>query len=486
MAEKNLTQTPQKESVTKLKTETQTNEPNLPGAEYLAASPAMASMAAGEMPPIEPQKHAIAMNRVIGNQETTKRIQRSGLHFSGMRTIVQKSSAVIQRDDGPTATVNLPLGYETATTKNMARFAIDGIVRDLQDVITEVGDSPVENPIPELRAKQADLNGDVPIPQQQADELNALFQKVQVANDFMVMQIRQAVQSAAGNLQKNPGIGNIEGNLNDALAKASHEAFEGAANEEKIAGIKDALGKIKTYNAKVGQVADWAREAAEMVNMVQTAKTLKTFKDITGGVGGLVGRVQSVFEAASDIATVFGVSREKAGDLQQSINQIRAAMNLTKTAMSLVKDVPGMGLYWNGYVVPMTNACLEALQTLGEASEKIGLESILYSPIGPSGAPLIDPMQKRFFPGGQEMLDFMYQLVNGGSPSMPASVKSYFYKFHKQFSAGAEEKMPEEPSWLNPLPELFGDPELYAWVEKNKDMLWGQLYGSLPHSLRGD
>jgi hypothetical protein len=485
MAEKNLTQTPQKESVTKPKIDTPTNEPSLPGAEYLAASPAMASLAAGEMPPIEPQKHAIAMNRVIGNQETTKRIQRSGLHFNGMRMVVQKSDDVIQRDDPPSASVNLSLGYGTVTQKNQVRVAIDGIVNDLQEVITEVGDTPLENPIPELQAKQADLNGDVPVPQPQADELNALFQKVQVINDLMVMQIRQAVQSAAGNLQKNPGIGNIEANLMDALAKASHEAFEGSANEEKIAGIKNGLGKIKDYNAKVGQVADWAREAAEAVNMVQTAKTLKTFKLITGGVGGLIGKVNSVFTAASDITTVFGVNREKAGDLQQSINQIRAAMNLTKTAMSLVKDVPGMALYWNGYVVPMTNACLDALQTLGEISEKIGLESILDQPIGPNGAPLIDPMQMRFFLGGQEMLDFMYQLVNGGSPSMPSGVKKYFYKFHKQFSAGAEDKMPEEPSWLNPLPEIFGDPELYQWVERNKDMIWGQLYGSLPHSLRG-
>ena len=216
----------------------------------------------------------------------------------------------------------------------------------------------------------------------------------------MVMQIRQAVQSAAGNLQTNPGIGNIEVNLMEALAKASHEAFEGAANEEIIAGIKNGLGKIKDYNAKVGQVADWARETAEAVNMVQTAKTLKTFKLITGGVGGLVGKVNSVFTAASDITTVFGVNREKAGDLQQSINQIRAAMGLTKTSMSLVKDVPYMALYWNRYVVPMTNACLDARQTIGEISEEVGLESILDQPIGPNGAPLIDPKQRRFFLGG--------------------------------------------------------------------------------------
>jgi hypothetical protein len=485
MAEKNLTQTPQKESVTKPKTETQTNEPSLPGAEYLAASPAMSSLAAGEMPPIEPQKHAIAMNRVIGNQETTKRILRSGLRSSGMRTVVQKSSAVIQRDGEPGGTVNLPLGYGAVTQKIQARIAIDGIARDMQELLTEMGgQSPVENPLPALLAKQADLNGNVPIPQAQADELNTLCARVQVAHDLMIMQIRQGIQAGFGNLTTMPGTADVESQLMDALAKASHTAFSKGEGEDKIAPIKDALSKVKTYNKKCGEVADYARQAAEKVGMVTTVQALKTFKEVSGGVGTVVGKVLSVTEAASDIATVAGYNKQKAGSMSQAANQLRNGVTLAGRAITLFKGVPLMGAYWEHWVVPLTDACLQGLDKLTDIAEKIGLESILDEEPGPNGAPLIPPAQMSFFLGGQAMLDFMYGMVNGASPSMPGSVKKYFYDFHKQFNAGNEEKMPEEPSSLNPLPELFGDPELYAWVERNKDMIWGQLYGSLPHSLR--
>lgn len=486
MAEKNLTQTPQKESAVKPKTETQVNEPSLPGAEYLAASPAMANMAAGEMPPIEPQKHAIAMNRVIGNRETTQRIRRSPLHSSAMRTTVQKSSAVIQRDDGPTAPVNLPMGYGTLTLKNEVRLAINGIVGDLQELLTELGgEAPVENPIPALQGKQADLNGNVPIPQAQADELNALFQRVQIAHDLMIMPIRQAVQAGVSNLTTNPDTSDIESQLMDALAKTAHMAFNKGEGEDKLAGIKDALGKVKAYNKKCGDVADWARQAAEKVNMVDTAKGLKAFKDATGGVGTVVSKVLLVTEAASEIGTVAGYNNEKAGIMSQSINQLRNRITLAGRAMTLFKSIPMLGMYWEGYVVPMTNACMAGLDLLTDVTEKIGLDSILIAPIGPSGAPIIPPAQMDYFQGGQAMLDFMFVLVNGASPSMPASVKNIFYKFRKQFNVANEEKMPEEPGLLNDTPEWAIDLQLAGWVSRNKDMLWAQLYGTLPHSLRG-
>jgi hypothetical protein len=62
-------------------------------------------------------------------------------------------------------------------------------------------------------------------------------------------------------------------------------------------------------------------------------------------------------------------------------------------------------------------------------------------------------------------------------------VRDYFYEKKKAFNAGNEEVMPDKPSMLNPANWFGDDTSLMEWVQRNKDMLWAQLYGGLPHDL---
>ena len=356
MPEKKHTQVPQKKSTKKKPPIAHEAIPQHSDAEYLSASPAMVGMVAGDLPQVELQRHLQAMNKVAGNRATAFQVMRSR----------QPSAAAVQRDgDQPTGTWNMPLELGPVSDKAAARTAIGLIIGDMNTLLEELGgQSPVDNPIPALQEKQAALGGSGLLTQAEANDLNTLTSRVQVAHDLMIMQIQQAVATGMSQLSTMPDASSAEVQLSDALAKTSHKAFTSGEGEDKIGALKDALSKVQEYNKKCGEVADYARKAASAVKLVKTVSALKAFKSASGNLGTALDKVISVADTASQIATVAGFNKEKAGSMDQSINQLRAGVALAGSAMSLFKGVPLIGAYWSNYVVPMTDACLRGLEGL--------------------------------------------------------------------------------------------------------------------------
>ena len=85
-------------------------------------------------------------------------------------------------------------------------------------------------------------------------------------------------------------------------------------------------------------------------------------------------------------------------------------------------------------------------------------------------------------PGGRKMFDFMLRLMQASSPSAvpepSGEVDDYFVDNKDDFSAGvgkAGGELPTEGWWLW---EDTDSAQMKRWAFKNRDHLWGMLYGA--------
>jgi hypothetical protein len=279
--------------------------------------------------------------------------------------------------------------------------------------------------------------------------------------------------------------------MENDLAEALHNAFiEGS--DDRIGPIRDAIDKIKGYNRRVQQVLSYASDIAGRIRMARTAEALSALSGRAGTLGGVINRVSQVINAARAITTLTGIDNQAAGEAQNSLNQFEAGLNAIDVAMSFASGIPLIGTLWSRYYYPVARACIRMLRVIARMEDVQGRQLSLVEWMGqprPAGRPPTIPEGlRRFFPGGQPVLDFMYAVVNDMNPVVTPAVDRFFASHTNLLNAGLRRgsRLETEGSrWYNPF--SWGEEErttnLLEFVQAQSDSVWSMLYGSLPHSL---
>ena len=277
-------------------------------------------------------------------------------------------------------------------------------------------------------------------------------------------------------------------NANELL----HQEFMKGDGSNKVADLKEAIGKAKDFAGKIKDYVDYAKKTQSIIKQAEKLEVVSAqLKSFTGKLA----TAQQALDLASDIATLAGKVSQKPGDTANAINSLRAGLRIGDFIMSKT-SVPVIGQWWSGYIKPCAELALDKLQKLDDMIDKSTRSNLAdewwQRASKGMGAPNITEsglqgtLMAKVFPGGQPVLDFMWSLFIGKPPdSVPEAVQKHMLKFRKQFNAGQPEadQLQTDSAWTNAW-NLFGDeksPNLKAWMLKNKETIWAMQYGALPH-----
>ena len=175
--------------------------------------------------------------------------------------------------------------------------------------------------------------------------------------------MEQAVQPLASTRQMDTS------QVESELAEELHYAFiEGSP--DRIEAVRDALDKIKEYNERVQQVAEWGSRISGQIRMARTADVLSRIARGTENVGEVLGRVSQVVTAARALSTIAGMGDQAAGDMQNSLNQFEQALAVVDIAMSFADAVPVLGTLWSQYYYPVAQNCIRLLRVIARATDR--------------------------------------------------------------------------------------------------------------------
>jgi hypothetical protein len=361
-------------------------------------------------------------------------------------------------------------------------------VADLQDMLSADQASDLDSDKNAIHTLLQRLNGEGPLTPDDLGALSFGTGMIEARYNAKLTAVANAI-SAALNRFLTP----VDTSVEEAqLAEELHVAFiEGSV--DRIGKAKGALDKLKDYNGKVGKVAEWAGRIAGAVGAARTVEAIKRVTEVSGGIATGIGHIQNVLTVASSFATLAGFDNQAGGQAQNSINQFRAGLAAIDVAMGFASAVPLLGTLWTSYYRPLTDACLRGVAAIARATDRearnLTLLQWMQEPRPAGATPTIPQGLTQFFPGGQEILNFMYPLVNGGGARVTPGVERFFLARRQLFNAGqGSDELHAQSNWhwYNPMSWGADDtaPDLMPWVERNADTVWSQLYGSLPHALR--
>ena len=264
----------------------------------------------------------------------------------------------------------------------------------------------------------------------------------------------------------------------------------------RAAGTADEETKQWRGKEHVDRVATWARRATSLLTTPRINQFLDNFLRRSEQLGTGLQHLQHLAQSAQAMNTLF---TRNGGTSQDSIAQFRATLDLIDVGMTFVRGVPLIGQLWSDYYSPMTRAILNQLQIIFDIQDRQGrehqlVEWMINNAADPASgvAPRITPYLAQYFPGGQPVLNFMFALVNGHTPTVTSAVESFFVEHEDQFNAGLEERDQLETEstaeWYNPFSWVGAETHatnLLDWVTQHSRTVWAQLYGDLPYTLQG-
>jgi hypothetical protein len=315
-----------------------------------------------------------------------------------------------------------------------------------------------------------------------------------------------------------------EGNADDlrewygSYVKAVN-AGRAAQATEAAARAKAAAAELEELSAKLEELVPVLREVqrsrfrdGDEEGLLETADSIATVLD-TALVAK--GAIEETLDLAADLRalagtgstskTVISIASKTRVTLEvlEKINKAWAAFQLARAAVDLVsgsktemeggrKGVAAMAtavsaggtllnasvgftLYSNLYIGPMTSACLKMLarieDMISKSTNRAWIELSRF-----------DMVNWSLEPGGREMFDFMLQLMHASSsadvPEPRGKVDDYFVDNEDDFNAGVGSKggeLPTEGWWFW---KDTDESRVKRWAFKNRDNLWGMLYGS--------
>jgi hypothetical protein len=298
--------------------------------------------------------------------------------------------------------------------------------------------------------------------------------------------LQQVVQAVVTQLSEWSGPPISDDDLFD-LREAVHEQFK---NEKKdmLENASELLKSVTEFSEKAGK---WSGYAAKAQEALKAGKSLKELNEAIEGISKEVKGVKTYFDLAHNIGIMVG----KLGGTPAGIDDV-AAVSATLEVMDFTVGklgVPGFNLLWGGYILPMAKACLKGIQSLKgilyKQDREGGVRLFFEEHRGDATAPKIDDAlfhgdSGQHFPGGQAMLNFMWQLIREPDlvTSVPGGIEDFFLKWREEMGAGEDEQIQSDSSWKN-LWNLFShehSPNLVPWLQRHADEAWIKLYGGMP------
>jgi hypothetical protein len=309
---------------------------------------------------------------------------------------------------------------------------------------------------------------------------------VQATRDAM----KNLVAAIGAELDKYTGV--QAQNAMDAVNEVLHHEFGKKEGSNKIADLKELVGKAGEMAGDIKKYVGYAEKTKSFI------KSAAKLKDVTKGLEEFKGKMETAaktLDLASDVAILAGKVDQRPSPAAQQINQLRSGFKIVDFVLSKTK-VPVIGQLWTYYIQPCAELALQRLEKLTDMIDNFDRGQVAQewweTAAKGTRAPILANSNlspgdlKDVFPAGQPMLDFMWSLFRGNPPdTAPAAVAKEFLKFRKQFNAGLpeEDQLKSDAAWYNAW-DAFGDEKatnLMEWVVKNKNLVWAEQYGALPH-----
>jgi hypothetical protein len=370
------------------------------------------------------------------------------------------------------------------------------------------GEAALHNMARLTRAEAAKLAGPGPLAAADAGYLNGFLaltasgekQAFQAAVQRLLDLFEQAEPTPADRAQ-------LEA-LEDDLAEALHQRFI-AHEEDELRKLVDLTGKVKSWNAKVGEyagkVADHAKHAGDIRGVDDVAARAKQLKELSKSLGEKLGTAKEILEVANDLATIAGAQGRPDGTaMMQGIGQFAAGIDLVDKSMGrFAKAVPLLGELWSKYYKPLVDGCIKGLTKLAgimevkDRSDVVAMWNIDETggmlERDANGAPIIPKLYvaKGIFPGGQPVFSYLWCLREGrDAPPMSEAVKVFFLDRRDIMNQIASTKSDELSSdWQLFSPSTWGSSgratNLETWLPGHWQTVWSMLYGEygrwVPH-----
>ncbi len=261
-----------------------------------------------------------------------------------------------------------------------------------------------------------------------------------------------------------------------ALHEVQRARFRGG-DEDGLLATADAIATVldtglvaKTAIEQTLEVAAELRQLGGMPSPSKSAMAEKVTRTLE--VLEKINKAWAAFQLARVAVDLVSGSKTDMGGAHKGVAGMATIMSAGGT---LLNASVGFTLYSNLYIGPMTAACLNMLTKLEDLVSKSTNRA--WIELGK-----FDNVNWSLEPGGRKMFDFMLVLMLAGSPSAvpqpTGAVDDYFVDNKDDFSAGvgkAGGELPTEGWWLW---EDTDPDQITRWAFKNRDHLWGMLYGA--------
>jgi hypothetical protein len=372
---------------------------------------------------------------------------------------------------------------------------------ELKECLNAADAAPVTSAITGVDSEKQKLAAGGDLTHSDVVDLNMVVDLAKTSFDAATAKLRQSIADALTSITQ--GFSSTDTSLLETqLAEALHSSFVHGKTPETVEHIKKSIGTVKEYKEKADKFADWAKKGADAVKAAKASELLEKFAKGSKAFGEALGYAGTIIDSAE---LLYSLTSGHGGqtDAQATINGAKVALKAIDLTVGAVTELcPIFGSLWNSYYKPMTEACLQAMQKLFDIQDDEARLGSYFGVLGRWDSGLLQPPQLptetdpdtlkiiSHFPGGQPILTFMYNLVNGMEPVLTPTVEQYFVSKVDLFNAGQDEKdkMKTQSNWKLLHPSTWGaddtSPNLMSFLRNNQDNVWAQLYGALPHTLK--
>lgn len=449
---------------------------------------------ADETPPTVQAQYATQLS-YLPKSKKTRMIQQLQQNYGNRQTL--SIMRQIQREDEPVSahTWTPPFDLASATTKDEASNRLAQIELKLlklsQNYDLEAGSSEITADMKTVRNLRSEFTGDTePIDTDAFTRLRLgtalIHTRYKAKIDGMKSRISTGLNSVSS--ASAPDLSSAR----DAISEKLRLAFRENADETYITNLKTVLGTIKDYVDKANKYSEWAKNAASKASLAKADKFLGEFGKGSKHIADGLGKANQVLTVAQTIQTMATEQGFSPG--MDAIGKFQSAINAIDVAVSFAKAVPLFSELWSGYYKPLTEACLKGARIIARAEEDMArdLEFIEWASAAPRngyGAPIISDAGEfyKLFPGGQAILNFMWVIMDGGSPPMSQAVISFFVSVAERMSINERHKLKTESTsdWYDPTSwfneDTIDEQYLILWVSNRKEVIWAMLYGDMKH-----
>ena len=389
----------------------------------------------------------------------------------------------------PTASWNAPAGYGAASTTQQAMIPLFKI-RTESTELAGAGFADLKIAADEAGTWMGNFTSGADRPLT-ADEVRKL---TDFGNEFQGKQekaVREVAQAIAAQLTSWISSKPINDDDLFELREAVHSQFN-KSDKDMLTKASELLGKVEELT---GEVEKWAGRGAKAKDYIQSAKKLEDIEKGVKEIKDKIGEAKKMVDLVRDISKMVGaIGNSPAG--VDDIGAVEGMLGVMNFAISKAK-IPGLTQLWDEYIYKLAKACLVQLRKVKEQLYKndrgdAGMVKFFFvQHQGDATAPDIkgaaqhgDPAAH--FPGGQPMLNFMWQLMRDPDSitSVPAAVEDFFVKWRKNMNAGqAEDNQLQSDSKASNLWNAFSReraPNMVPWIKQNRDEAWVKLYGGMP------